>query len=96
MFEDTELARLSLARLGRPWYIHPRVKIYLSKKRHSPGGLDSFGKEARLEGCREGQQITHEKWPDYIPPPPKRWRFAWKRFIRDHAPEYLNDIYGEN
>lgn len=87
--EDAELVRQGIVKLGLPWYIFTgaRAQEMMSSKRLR---AERIGGVATLESTREkvvnqAHAIIHQTWPDYVSPPGKPYRCAWKRMYTDHV-----------
>lgn len=77
-YEDHELCRQGMARLGLPWYIYTGVRgddrVPRSQQR---GHLGEPGSPARAQG----HQVVSQLWPEFISAPPKRHMCRWSKLI---------------
>jgi hypothetical protein len=75
---------------GIPWQLHCDVEYVSVTSRYNKGGIESrYGNvEARLTAERECMAIFHERWPDYVSPPGKKFRISWQKLLNDYIPDW--------
>lgn len=77
-YEDHELCRQGMARLGLPWYIYTGVRGDDRVPRSQQSGhLGEPGSPARAQG----HQVVSQLWPEFISAPPKRHMCRWSKLI---------------
>jgi hypothetical protein len=89
--EDTEMARVGIAKLGLPWLVHCDVHFTAMNKRYDPGGIESIyhnNMEGRLAAERDCMAIVYKRWPKYANHPDKKSRFAWQKMLDDYIPDW--------
>jgi hypothetical protein len=80
--EDHELCRQTMANLGLPWMIYAGVTGGSIKPTNQTRG-EGQGGNSRSEVDRHyAHQYCHDKWPQYVSHPSKRYQCKWKEMVR--------------
>jgi hypothetical protein len=92
-YDDHEIARWGIARLGVPWYIDTDMACSSVAKIGDPGGMTSLPGYARVVDRKHTAHVlTHKHWPEFVSNPSKcdpdsgrcSYTMQWKRFLKAH------------
>jgi len=92
-YDDHEIARWGIARLGVPWYMDSDFACHSIAKIGDPGGMTSLPGYARVVDRKHtAHLLTHKNWPGFVSNPDKcdpdsgrcTYTMQWKKFLAAH------------
>jgi hypothetical protein len=88
--EDAELARQGISK-GIPWMVHVDSWVVHTGTKYAPGGIaarHNNDREALKAAEAANRALIHERWPDYVSAPGRRYRQSWQKMLDDYIPDW--------
>jgi hypothetical protein len=92
-YDDHEIARIGIAKLGIPWHMDSDMVCHSVAKIGDPGGMTSLPGYARVVDRKHtAHLLTHKNWPGFVSNPERcdpeagkcSYTMQWKKFLKHH------------